>query len=1236
MHGLDEHVPLGVGPHEGVAHRGQPVQVERFGALGRGHRGGVTVGLPPRHPHAHAVHGDDAAVADGAERRRQVGVPGQEPVRGAPQPGRVERARQLHQLLHHVRVAPARGGVEVEARGQRGEREHVAQLGGVQRGHVGGGERDEVEVGRGVPRYAGIDGDVGEQRGPPVGEGDDLRFGEHAVRPAELGHQHRPRGGLLGHGVDLQHAGQRHPGVAGLRHRACDPPEVVQQHLRGHGQARAATEVAQRAVAQPVRRHRPQLVLHGLDGGAEVGALAGVDHHRIERGEPAERPGEVEVAAHRVRFPAVALQLQQHRPVAAADGERSGRDEQVVDTAVDGGGHRPEQPRGDVGGEAHGVAALAGDDVARRVERARAQRGLGDARHPSPVRLVRREPAARRGGDERAGPLPVGRGGPLQRRGAAEGGPQVFPQHAQGHPVDHDVVDRDHQPTGRPAEGDHGSRRRVQPVRRTVRDDHRGDAGRIDHQAAAHDPRPQHVVGVEQGGQRPLEPFAGQLDRDRHLDGLVEAGEGRTVLAQPRDDRGVRHRTDDHLPDDHLVGRRRHHRRGHPGQLAGCAVGEHVAGTHVQPGGPRLPHHADGDDAVAAEGEEVVVREDLGQVQDRREHRAQHPLGLGGGCPARLARRRGWGQRRAVELAVLRCRERVEHGDDRGHRGLGQPVGAVADVVQLGLLGDDVAREVGDARPGGRRGDGGLPHGRVRGQHRGHLVELQPHPADLHLLVGAADELQGALGRPAGEVAGAVQPGPAVPAERVGHEAGRGERRGVHVAAAEQEACRVQLAGHARPHRPQPFVEHVQLGVRVGSADRGDDAFGPVAVDHVRDADGGLGGPVAVVERGGELVAEPGEQLRGEHLAAAPHVAQPGQPPQPGVHAQQHVQHGRDEVHECDALVGDEVEQVLRVALAARLGHDDVAPGHERQQDLVDRDVEGERRLEQRRVPGPEPQHLLDLPAQPLADGLVADHRALGATGGAGGEDDVGEPVGRDGQVERFGGLGGVGVLGEVGRAQREHGAGVGQHLAAPQVGPRRVDGHERATRDEHGQHPDHHLRGARHCDADHVLGREPALAQRPGQPEHPGAELAVGQAHAAGCHQRERGRRAADLAREQLGDGAARLRLPRVVPVGQPLGQVRVQAHRSPSLRSLGASRGRCVDDSLAVPAHPAGSARSAGCRPPDSLIAPLPRPARATARPPTAARSGRPRRPARHARPARRSGRAPAPPRGPPPRPG
>ena len=78
-------------------------------------------------------------------------------------------------------------------------------------------------------------------------------------------------------------------------------------------------------------------------------------------------------------------------------------------------------------------------------------------------------------------------------------------------------------------------------------------------------------------------------------------------------------------------------------------------------------------------------------------------------------------------------------------------------------------------------------------QYGGDLIGFHPEAADLDLSVGAAEELQPAVGATPHDVAGAVHP----PArrERVGDEPGRGFGAAPEVAAGHLFAGEVQLAG---------------------------------------------------------------------------------------------------------------------------------------------------------------------------------------------------------------------------------------------------------------------------------------------------------------------------------------------------------------------------------------------------------------------------------------------------------
>ncbi|GJF01358.1 hypothetical protein PSD17_03220 [Pseudonocardia sp. D17] len=1129
MQRLDEPV-LGRGQRDhGPAHQRRAREVERPCALGGGdlRQPGRRVGRPgevhdpPLELDVPADDLHDPAVGEPAEPGPQRRVPVDHRRHGGAQHLRVERPGQLGDLLDPVRVdgpVPERG-VEVHALLQRQQRQHVLQRGHLplQLRDVGGGERHEREVRRGVPGDRVVGGDRAEQPHPLVGERPDVGGVEDRGGPAEAGREHRTVGRVDGDGVDLQRPRQRHPGVAVLaehplvpgrrvvgrrpvRTRAGrEPAEVVEQQRRRHRQLLVPTQEAQRAVTEPVPGHRAQLLLDRAHHLRER-AVGDLQRHRVERGEPADRAGQVErVPGQQLRLAAVPLHLDEDPvvPAAGPHGEPERRDQRVVDATVDRRGHRAEQRTGQRARHRDGQRPLGRDGVGRGIERTVPEHRVRRGRGRAPEREVVVERARAGGLVEAQRPFPERRGRGL-RVGARPGPAQVFGEDPQRHAVDHHVVDHEQHPAlgvgpaVEPDDLEHPARARVEPGRRgdgllpdpvgdglvrveaDVRDRRRRRPGRdVDPRPAVGarpDPGAQHVVPGEQSRRQLGEPLGRQRGRGVQCDRLVEALR-RTGGVEPLDDRRRRQLTDRRdgarLGARGVAGRER--------QRRGRAQLEHLARPDLQALPAGATDQPDRDDAVAAEGEEVVVGPDLGQPEDLRDDRAQRRLVWGPRRPAGLARRPlRLREGTAVDLPVGGQGERVQDRDGGRHHVLGQPVGAPAAQLVLGdrVEQQDVRGEVLRSRGVRAGGDDGLADGRVRRQRGLDLLRLQPHPADLDLVVDAAEELQRPVRVPAGEVAGAVE-ARARRVEGVGDEPGRGDARRVDVAAAEQEPGRVQLAADADRYGPQALVEHVDLGVRVGPADRGVRPLRTRPVDRVRDADRRLGRAVPVVHGRRQPGAEATEQLRRQRLASAPDVPQPVEaaPGRAAGHLQQRVEHRRDEVDERDALGGDQVEQVVRVAVAARVGDDDVPARHERQQDLVDGDVERQRGLEQRRVAGAEAQHRVDLPLQPVRDRRVPDHRALRRARRAGREHHVGEPLGLDPDVRPVRLPVGVAPGPEVDDGRRDEGvavvgrgdhvdrARVREHLTATLLRPLGVDRHERPARCHDRQHRDHHLR---------------------------------------------------------------------------------------------------------------------------------------------------------------------------------
>ncbi len=260
---------------------------------------------------------------------------------------------------------------------------------------------------------------------------------------------------------------------------------------------------------------------------------------------------------------------------------------------------------------------------------------------------------------------------------------------------------------------------------------------------------------------------------------------------------------------------------------------------------------------MAAEVEEVVGQADAVEAEQvGHEVAEQGLLGGGGGHvvggqAAALGRRQGG----AVELAVGGQRQRRQHHERRRDHVVRQLGGQVLaqglEVERVGLLRRRLAgHEVGDeARVAGAVGAGddrGLGDGGCAGQRGLDLAGLDAEAAQLELEVGAAVEVQFAVGAPGGAVAGAVEPLAGGDGEGVGDEALGGQTRPVPVAACQAGAGDVQLPHHPRRAGLQVRIEHVDA--RVG--DRCTDGLGIIvrigAAAPCRTPDSGLRHPVLV------------------------------------------------------------------------------------------------------------------------------------------------------------------------------------------------------------------------------------------------------------------------------------------------------------------------------------------------------------------------------------------------------
>ena len=106
-------------------------------------------------------------------------------------------------------------------------------------------------------------------------------------------------------------------------------------------------------------------------------------------------------------------------------------------------------------------------------------------------------------------------------------------------------------------------------------------------------------------------------------------------------------------------------------------------------------------------------------------------------------------------------------------------------------------------------------------QRRLDLAGLDAEAAQLHLLVGAPDELQHPVGAPARQIPGAVHPAARRP-ERVRHKPLRRQPGPPQIAARQPRSRNVKLPNNARRNRLQAAVQHINPRVPDRPANRRD------------------------------------------------------------------------------------------------------------------------------------------------------------------------------------------------------------------------------------------------------------------------------------------------------------------------------------------------------------------------------------------------------------------------------
>ncbi len=231
-------------------------------------------------------------------------------------------------------------------------------------------------------------------------------------------------------------------------------------------------------------------------------------------------------------------------------------------------------------------------------------------------------------------------------------------------------------------------------------------------------------------------------------------------------------------------------RRDRLGEAGDRRVPEQQARVESEPGLPRPRGDLDHEDRVEPQLEEVVVDPDPGHAEDLAGDPLERPLDLVPGRDILLAARpppprprpgRGGRPCRWATAAAHRARRWTQAPSPRAAT---RGASAAAPPGRPSAPGSATTKPASRRSPASSADDhGGLADGPVPEQGRLDLARLDADAADLHLVVGPAEQFERAVGAPPREVARAVEPR-AGRAERVGQEplgrrarAGPGSRR---------------------------------------------------------------------------------------------------------------------------------------------------------------------------------------------------------------------------------------------------------------------------------------------------------------------------------------------------------------------------------------------------------------------------------------------------------------------------
>ncbi|SAL07692.1 hypothetical protein AWB78_08691 [Caballeronia calidae] len=260
-------------------------------------------------------------------------------------------------------------------------------------------------------------------------------------------------------------------------------------------------------------------------------------------------------------------------------------------------------------------------------------------------------------------------------------------------------------------------------------------------------------------------------------------------------------------------------------------VEQYAQGQFPVQHGAQLRDEAGGEQRMAAQREEALGHADAFEAQHAGKGLGERVFERGARSDVRtqvLPLRVG--QRAAVELAVGRERERIEHDEGGRHHVVGQAFGQMdaQRVHHADGISASGERDIGDQALVGRTvatavvagDDHCFAHRRMAGELRLDLPEFDTEAANLDLMIVAAEEFEIAVGQPAGEVAGAVHARAGLVAERIVEEAFSGEIGTIQITACNAGTADIELADRARRHRLAMRIEHIGVRVRERSAER--------------------------------------------------------------------------------------------------------------------------------------------------------------------------------------------------------------------------------------------------------------------------------------------------------------------------------------------------------------------------------------------------------------------------------